>query len=73
MWKGYAWSKYPEHRRLWVPIADINVLEGIREEQRLISGDGVSPEARRASIAESKEVKKKGALATARRMIGGLI
>ena len=69
----YSWSKYPSHRRLFVPIAEINVMEGIREEQLAISGEGVSAEVRRASITESHQEKKKGPLAMAKRvfLLGG--
>ncbi|KAF1979037.1 high-affinity amino acid transporter [Bimuria novae-zelandiae CBS 107.79] len=73
VWKAWSWSRYPSHRRLWVPIAEINVLEGLREEQLAISGADVPEEARRASISESKREQKTGPLATARRMISGLI
>lgn len=73
IWKGYSWFKYPSHRRMWVPIAEINVMEGIREEQLAISGEGVSADARRASITESHQEKKKSPLALAKRvfLLGG--
>lgn len=73
MWKGWSWTRYPAHRKLWVPISEINVLEGMREEQLLISGPGVDAEARRASISESTAAKKKGPLAFARLAISGLV
>lgn len=73
IWKAYSWTRYPSHRRLFVPISEINVMDGIREEQRAISGEGVSAEARRASITESHQQKKKGPLAWAKRvfLLGG--
>jgi hypothetical protein len=47
-------------------------MEGMREEQLLISGPGVSAEARRASLTESQIKKKKGPLALARHAVSGL-
>jgi amino acid transporter len=47
-------------------------MEGMREEQLLISGPGVSAEARRSSITESQLQKKTGPLAYARHAISGL-
>ncbi|KAH7120892.1 amino acid permease [Dendryphion nanum] len=59
IWKVYSWRKYPSHRPLWVPIKDINVLEGIREGTLLHGGDHIE--------------KPSGAKGWARRIVGGLI
>lgn len=59
MWKVYSWIYIPEHRPLWIAIKDIDIYTGMRHEQReLISGQGVDPETRRASIQEIQDEKK---------------
>ncbi|KAJ4398390.1 hypothetical protein N0V91_010235 [Didymella pomorum] len=59
VWKVYSWIYIPEHRRMWIPIKDIDIYTGMRHEQReLISGRDVDPETRRASIQEFQEEKK---------------
>ncbi|KAJ4299965.1 hypothetical protein N0V90_005213 [Kalmusia sp. IMI 367209] len=72
VWKAWSWTRYPAHRRLWVPISEINVHEGMRLEQQAISGEGVPDEVRRSSITEMQAEKKTGPKAFARRMVGGL-
>ena len=58
-WKIYSWIYIPEHRPLWVAIKDIDIYTGMRHEQReLISGQGVDPDTRRASIQEIQDEKK---------------
>ncbi len=65
VWKTYSFFKVPSHRRMYVPIKDIDIYTGMREVQAdLISGLHVSEEQRRQSILELKEERqKKGAMA----------
>lgn len=61
-WKIYSWFVYPSHRPLFIRTKDIDIYTGMREGQRtMISGEDVTIEQRRASIAEIQEEKKKGA------------
>lgn len=60
LWKGYSWFKVPGHRKMYVPIKDIDIYAGMRQGQvDLISGQGISDEQRRQSILEIKEENKK--------------
>lgn len=60
IWKTYSWFKVPEHRRMYIPIKDIDVYSGMRQGQvDMISGAGVTEDARRESIAAIKEENKK--------------
>lgn len=62
-WKAYAWSRYPEHRKLYVKIKDIDIYSGMREGQaEMISGRHVSEEQRQTSILEIAEENKKGSV-----------
>jgi amino acid transporter len=57
-WKVYSYFYVPEHRPWYIPIKEIDIYSGMREGQReLISGQGVSDEQRRASIAEMQAEK----------------
>lgn len=58
-WKIYSWFKRPADRPLFIRLRDIDIYSGMREGQYAISGDGVSPEARRASVQEMLNAKKK--------------
>jgi amino acid transporter len=58
-WKSYSWFKRPADRPLFIKLKDIDIYSGMREGQFAISGDGVSPETRRASIQEMADAKKK--------------
>lgn len=58
-WKIYSWFKRPADRPLFIRLRDIDIYSGMREGQHAISGDGVSPEARRASVQEILNAKKK--------------
>jgi len=59
-WKAYSWVKRPEERPLYVKIKDIDIYTGMREGQMdLISGPHISEDARRASIIELQDEKKK--------------
>ena len=62
-WKAFAYFRYPEQRKLYVKIKDIDIYTGMREGQKeMISGVGVSEDQRRASVLEiANENKKKGA------------
>jgi len=70
-WKGWSWFMHKEHRPLYVKIKDIDIYTGMREGQmELISGTHLSPDERRASIAEIKEEEqKKGALGWAKAVV----
>lgn len=61
-WKIYSWFYRPADRPFYVKIKDIDIYTGMRDGQQGISGQGVSEEDRRASIAElhGGEKKKKG-------------
>lgn len=63
-WKTYSWFYIKEHRPLYVKIKDIDIYSGMREGQmELISGEHLTAEQRRASIAEIEvEQQKKGAM-----------
>lgn len=71
LWKVYAWFFVPEHRPWYIKIKDIDIYSGMREGQReLISGQGVSDEQRRASIAEMQaERGPKGAKGWAKSVV----
>jgi amino acid transporter len=58
-WKLYSWFKRPADRPLFIKLKDIDIYTGMREGQFAISGDGVTPAARRASIEELQAAKKK--------------
>jgi len=58
-WKVYSWFVRPADRPLFIRMKDIDIYTGMREEQRSISGPGVSDEQRRASIIEMQDEKKK--------------
>lgn len=60
LWKIYAFFVKPEDRRMWVPIKNIDIYSGMREEQRGISGLHVSEDQRRASIQQMTMEKKRG-------------
>lgn len=60
IWKVYSWFKIPEHRPLYVPIAKIDIYDGMREGQvELISGEHLTDEQRKQSIIEIKEENTK--------------
>ncbi|KAK4506335.1 hypothetical protein PRZ48_000065 [Zasmidium cellare] len=59
-WKAYSWFAIPAHRPLYIKIKDIDIYSGMREEQRrIISGEDVPEETRRASVTEMQEEYKK--------------
>jgi yeast amino acid transporter len=59
VWKVYSWFYYPSHRALYIRTKDIDIYSGMRESQReLISGQNVSEDQRRASIAEMQDEDK---------------
>ena len=58
-WKLYSWFKRPADRPLFIKLKDIDIYTGMREGQFAISGDGVTPAARKASIEELQAAKKK--------------
>jgi len=62
VWKIWSWFKVPGHRPLYIKIKDIDIYTGMREGQiELISGAHLTPDQRRASVAEIQdEQKKKG-------------
>lgn len=61
MWKTYSWFKVPSHRPMYVKIKDIDIWTGMREGQAdFISGQNLTEEQRRESIAAIKEENKKG-------------
>jgi amino acid transporter len=62
MWKVWSWFKRPADRPLWVATKDIDIYSGMRDSQAIVSGEGISPEARRASIdaMERSNEKPKG-------------
>jgi amino acid transporter len=59
MWKGWSWFKRPEDRPLYVKIKDIDIYNGMRDTQRIISGPDVTPEQRIALIAEKNSEEKR--------------
>lgn len=66
IWKVYSWFAVPAHRPLWIRTKDIDIYSGMRQEQRQISGPGVSEDQRRASIEEMQaQEPKKGFLKAA--------
>lgn len=61
LWKVWSWFKRPADRPLYIKIKDIDIYSGMRDTQVPISGEGIDPEARRASIDQMQyENKKKG-------------
>jgi amino acid transporter len=72
IWKVWSWFKIPEQRPLYVKIKDIDVYEGLREEQlELIN----APEdQRRQSIMEMQSEKKvNGPLGWAKSIVQAII
>jgi amino acid transporter len=63
-WKVWSWFMVKEHRPLYIKIKDIDIYTGLRERQATeISGRGVTPEQRRASIQDLQEKNaKKGVM-----------
>ena len=59
IWKVYSWFRRPEDRPLYVKLKDIDIYTGMRQTQRAISGAGISPEQRRASVAELQSGRKR--------------
>jgi len=59
VWKVYSWFMVPSHRPLFIPLKDVDVYAGMREDQKVISGVDADPEQRRASIVEQEEENKK--------------
>lgn len=59
IWKIYSFFAVPEHRRMWVPIKDIDVYNGMRAGQRDISDPDAPEEQRRQSIISVQEYRKK--------------
>lgn len=51
IWKTYSWFKFPTHRPLYVSIDKIDIYSGMRDGQWRISGEGVSEDQRRQSLA----------------------
>jgi len=72
-WKVYSWFWRPSDRPLYVKIKDIDIYTGMRENQLLISGQGVGEEQRRASMAEVIQKPKSGPLGYVKRVIGNVI
>lgn len=61
LWKAYSWFAYPDHRPLWIPIRQIDIYSGMREEQVPLSGANVPETDRRASVASLQQEQKKSA------------
>jgi amino acid transporter len=60
MWKVYSWIYIPDHRKLYVPIKDIDIYSGMREGQmEEISGSQVAEDQRRQSIAGMQQERQK--------------
>jgi amino acid transporter len=55
-WKGYSWFKRPVDRPMFIKLKDIDIYSGMREGQ---FANGLSPEARRASVQEAMAMKQK--------------
>jgi amino acid transporter len=74
-WKIYSWFYHKEQRPFYVKIKNIDLYTGMREQQlRLISGEGVTDEQRRASIvALQDEQKKGGAMGWAKHIVSNII
>jgi amino acid transporter len=74
MWKIYSWFMVPSDRPLFVAIKDIDLYTGMSDHQQLTSGQGVSPEQRRASVADALGRKEKvGPMGYVKRVIGNVI
>ena len=58
-WKTYSFIYWPAHRPLYVPIKDIDVYSGMREDQKQISDPELNPEQRRQSITSVEQSRKK--------------
>lgn len=73
IWKVYSWFKVPEHRPLYVKIRDIDIYTGMRQGQlQLISGEQLTEDQRRASIAEMQDEQKKGPAGYAKAFVRGI-
>lgn len=59
-WKVYSWFAYPSHRPFFIRTKNMDIYIGMREGQRtMISGEDVTADQRRASIAELQEENRK--------------
>jgi yeast amino acid transporter len=58
VWKVWSWFVRPADRPLFVRLRDIDIYTGMRESQRGISGEDITPDQRRASIQEMQDEKK---------------
>ena len=57
-WKVYSWFVRPADRPLFIRTKDIDIYTGMRDNQNIISGAGISEEQRRASIQEMQDERK---------------
>lgn len=60
-WKGYSWFVRPADRPLYIKIKDIDLYSGMRDSQLSVSGEGLTPEERRASIDGMERSEKRPA------------
>ena len=58
-WKIYSWFVRPADRPLFIRTKDIDIYTGMRDNQSMISGVGISEEQRRASIQEMQYEKRR--------------
>lgn len=69
-WKAFAYFRYPEQRKMYVKIKDIDIYTGMREGQaEMVSGPNVSEEQRRASVLEIAQENKKDAKGWAKSVV----
>lgn len=60
VWKCYSWFARKSDRPLFIPVREIDIYTGMREEQALISGPNVPADQRRASIQQMQAEKPRG-------------
>lgn len=58
VWKAYSFFYVKEHRRMWIPIRDIDIFAGMRDQQWEISGPSADQEFRQQKIAELIEARR---------------
>jgi amino acid transporter len=76
MWKVYSWFARPSDRPFFIRTKDIDIYSGMREEQMTISGEGVAPEYRRASVQDiinERQAQRKGVAGHAKAFVRALI
>lgn len=62
IWKTYSWFAVPSHRPMFIPVKDIDVYTGMREDQRRLSVDAIQVGRQQAKTAKGVLKNVAGAL-----------